>query len=575
MAFGNKNSNPCKRYTYGAKEPVQNKGSAFDQFWYANQYRNDMVRAEQNRREQFRFARASLNSEIHELETKIAVLVNEQKGIREQIKKDNQLQRRKTKADQTTSSKLSILKTDIKILSDKLKTIKKSMKNDPALKKSSKEIDELHNEETTIIYNKWISKGAHWGTLGPIRQIMLGPTQKKALESPRFHRYQGIGSLSIQIQKQQPLSVQRLFTGTDTRVQVTKEVVKVHTGVEKERYYLHFRVNCKQNTWVKIPFAYHRPLPTNADIKYVEICCYNCGTHKKWEVQFIVSQTSWDTITPDTTGRVTIDVGHRKVPDGLQIAVWQGSDGKSGSIIIPNDRMARWVKVEDLQSIRAENFNAILNNFKTWLEEKQMVEQLMSASGLIPDWLIEKTKHMSKWTSQSQKKLAIIVNHWRDNRFAGDEIVFDWLESWRKQDKHLYDWQEAQRQQNIRWRDYFFRQEILNLRKSYAKIGIEDVDWSELQKKRAPEELDVINNTNRNIASKGRFLQLVQETGAYVKLNAKNSSKQCNACKGICNLDGSQMHTCEHCGNYWDRDINACINLMNNWIASEPVLELK
>jgi hypothetical protein len=58
--------------------------------------------------------------------------------------------------------------------------------------------------------------------------------------------------------------------------------------------------------------------------------------------------------------------------------------------------MSRWKKVEDLQSIRAENFNAILNNFRTWLEDK-----------VIPDWLMEKIKHISKLTSQSQKQLAL------------------------------------------------------------------------------------------------------------------------------------------------------------------------
>lgn len=555
--YGHK-SEPSKRYTYGAKTP-ENLDVVKQQIFLANKYRNELVENEKFRRSEIQRVRKELYPELDLTERKIESLCAERATKRDLIKLTNQKFKRKI-VDKNLNKEIKDLGEEIKRLSDQQKKRKKSVSSDVDLHELWKQIEVAANDKSKELYAKYGELGLDWGT----RLVVRDNRVKRTGPEPRFHRFTGEGSVAVQIQNNS-LSVAELMNGKNSsRVRIVQED-KEH----QNRFVLYFAVGSEgQNKpiWAKVPFLLHRPLPPNAQIKWVELVCKRVGTHFKWEVQFVVSQPVWNSVKRAQSGRVAMDVGWRKVEKGIRVACWHGSDGNYGSIIIPNEYLARWKKVEDLQSIRSKNYNDILPIFVKWLK---------SNVKLVPEWLRARITTISHWRSNSQNKLASILIQWRDNHFSGDEKIFETLESWRKQDKHLYDWQESQRKNNIRWRDYFYRQEILALRNSYAEIGFEDLNWANLQKGKNPEEVDLVNNTNRNVASVGRFLEVVKETGAATKLDAKNSSRICHLCKNLCDPDPKmQFHVCEECGNEWDRDENAPINLLNRWPESGEVLKI-
>ena len=195
------------------------------------------------------------------------------------------------------------------------------------------------------------------------------------------------------------------------------------------------------------------------------------------------------------------------------------------------------------------NFNEIIEKTKRWIENNE-----------IPSELKEKFNNLAQW--KSQNKLAKAIIFWRYNRFDRDEKIYAVLESWRKQDKHLYEWEDNQRKNVINWRKYYYQNWVLNLRKKYGTIGVEDINWAYLQRKEGPEELDRISTINRAIAAVGMLREIIEETGLTKRLDAANSTKTCYSCKEICDVEKEQFHECEYCGVVWDRDYNAPKNLL-------------
>lgn len=548
--FGNK-SMPSKRYKYGAKAPNDVK-AAMDQIYLAHEYGNKLVEVELRRRTEYTEARRAIFPDMESVEQEISGLVEQIANLRKQITDNNQKTRRKS-VDPGIRSEIKRLSAELKLVRASRKEMCEQAKSNEELKLAAEVIEKKAQEAIKDLYGVYTKRGLYWGTLN----MATSRRVKRSSKPPRFRRFDGQGELAVQIQG--GMTFEELLEGKSNFVRVegltkdswegkpadTKGLVKLRIGSDEKR----------QPIWLELPFKMHRPLPDDCRIKWVTVNAVKIATHLKWNVQFVVSKEEWDAPKSATAGRVALDVGWRWVGNGLRVACWHGSDGRSGEIIIPAESVARWQKVYDLQQIRANEFNSVLAALRLWLQDKKLPESLQ-----------KKFEHISRWKSQSQSRLAAAVINWRANRFDGDEAMFAYVESWRKQDRHLYDWQEHQRKGNIRWRNNFYREQILELRKQYAEIGVEDVPWDELQKRKMPEDFDKeISTKNRAIAAVGELVSIIEESGVTVRLAAKNSSKKCNYCKNVCELDGEQRHTCEKCEREWDRDHNACRNLVEDW----------
>src|SRR6185295_8157008 len=107
-------------------------------------------------------------------------------------------------------------------------------------------------------------------------------------------------------------------------------------------------------------------------------------------------------------GIVGIDMGWRKVDQGLRVAAWHGSDGDQGTLILPQKLLDKAAYSERLRSIRDTIFNDVRDRLATWLSAN---------ADIVPLWLKEATESIRQWRSQS--RLAATVLRWRENRFTG------------------------------------------------------------------------------------------------------------------------------------------------------------
>lgn len=580
--FGHE-SLPSKNYEYGCKPPVTNCEMAIEQLFLTNRFRNALVDNELNRRKHIQETRERLFPGLVSLQDQKLKIEEEIKELCDQQKLLNQTNRKKS-VDPKLAGQIKAKKLKLVALKLNIKAKKDILSSSKALKKAWKFVNEEFQEKAKAIEHDFSKQGLFWGTSGMSRL-----TIKKKGDAPRFKRFTGEGRVGMQIQK--GLSIEGAFGCRDQRLRIKRledfelrnsdgkvlytartyyvclykfwtlypnlELAEsgctISSVISKDKCLVSIRINSDSKSkpiWADLPMIYHRPIPEDCLIKWIWIERKKVGTHWKWKVNFSVSKQTWERADKTGSGYIGIDVNWRRLDTGVRVAYGVGNDGRRWELVIPNERIERFQKVEDLISIRDKNFNAAKHSFGVWLKNSKG----------IPEWLKEKTKNVALWRSTA--KLASVVFAWRKDRFAGDEGAYEALEKWRQQDKHLYDWQAFQTRNNILWRKDTFRKFVCKLRRHYEYVKIENLNVAEMRKNAAPEEVCNVSKTNRNIASIGLLLAIIKETVRYQTVNPRNTSKTCHCCDKLTKLDGKDLtYTCEHCGQMWDRDYNSAINI--------------
>jgi hypothetical protein len=242
------------------------------------------------------------------------------------------------------------------------------------------------------------------------------------------------------------------------------------------------------------------------------------------------------------------------VDGGVRAAKWIGEDGEIGELVLDAHKVGELAKAEDLRSIRDKNFDAIKLQLSSWL----------ATAKCVPDWLIEATKTLRQWRSQT--RLAAVAIRWRSERFDGD-CIFQVVEDWRKQDKHLYEWEANARRGFLAWRQDRYRVFADQLGRKYGRLLIAAINWKSIQDKPAEEEADelrVARKRKRLVSPSQLQAILVERFGEVTKAEAKHLSGRCNVCGEMTEEpDRSALYyTCRHCESTYDQDENHCLNLL-------------
>lgn len=429
---------------------------------------------------------------------------------------------------------------------------------------------------------------------------------------PQFKRYQGEGMLAVQVQG--GMSPAELTQGTDTRVRlIPTDKPRLHT--------LWLRVGSEGRdpvwaTW-EVIVPEDRPLPADCQIKEVHLVAHKIATHTKWEAQFVVSREGG---FPDDrqakSGTVAINFGFRRMDGNLRAAYYVGDDGEQGECLLTRDHLAQFSHVEHLRSVRDKLFDGVKETLACWLEGSPAPEWLDAQVA----WLtqeVRKTKReavkpivrteceaFKRWLYEwgearpdvdaikailrpprelkpgekqaplalrqwrAQAKLAAAVLRWREQRFAGDELIYAVLESWRKRDKHLYEWEGNLRQKALDRRQDVYRKFARELSSRYRVALVDNTDYRKLARLPKAEEENKLaksSRSNRQLACVSSLRQYLAEAFAdFVKADVQDMTTTCHACGAPADVPEGEsgLRICPACGVQYDRDENLCKNLL-------------
>ncbi|MCL2779033.1 MAG: hypothetical protein FWD73_13610 [Polyangiaceae bacterium] len=562
-------------YRYGLLAPTMNGALVREQMRGANQYRNVLVEIECARRSALRTLLTDnglrqLEEEVAAAEASVQTAVAAAREVRSSAR---------SAASVTARHRVREARETRRRAVDALRARRREIRDSAAVQRAMSEINE---RAASLRRSARGLCGVYWGTYLLVEdadhRARAAALYDGALpNNPRCLRFFGSGRIGVQIQRGIPCAV--LF-GSDARLRVAPVDPGAWQSPERaerrrlSRTVLSLRIGSEGRSpiWAQWPMTMHRPLPEGSIVKRATVSVHRRGPREEWSVE-ITLEVPDDSFVGSRANQangtgsvVAIDIGWRAMGGELRVAAWAGSDGRSGELVLPESLVGAFVKVEELHSIRDQNFTAARQGLEAWL----------TGFAAIPDWLHDASDSIAEWRHPS--RLAALAKKWKGLRFAGDEQAFEALEAWRYHDHHLWSWEASQRINALRARREIYRVFASRLVRTYASIILENFDFRSTAESRLSDDVRTSSRGSRRDrqiaavselrailqnASAGRSvgIEMLDATGA-----ADSADSACPPCSSKEFDTAGQLHgACDPCDSVWDSHENAARGLLARW----------
>lgn len=486
-------------YSFGCLPPTKNEDVMLDQMRRRVEFWNKMVEIEDWYNEE---VAKIMHSETKE---KIDELNKELVEIRKEIK-EKRMRERTGKVDiSELKIKAEDIKTQMKVLKQQLKVEQEEIYN-----RNQQKLMELGKIRKEKIKKAQKESGLYWGNYEEVLRNFESARKKSKREKGKLKLRQFDGTGKITVRFQSGLSIKELYSCKNRSFQI--EPVDRDAWYspirairrKKSRTVARLRVQsfCNDPIFVELPIVLHREIPENATIKTASIIREKVGRRFRYKLNIVLElpEEYFSKQTIKKEGTATIRFGWHNVDEGLCVAQLVDDKGYEENLILTHDVLYEFNKLKELQSIRDNLFNEIVQKFL------ELVESLK-----IPTELSEKIKDL-----YSQQKLYDLYTYWKENRIIGDDKIIDLLEKWSKKELHYYDWQANLRDQVLRRRREIYRIFASKITKKYATIILQDLDLKNLSKKPDPEEGtsgSLPYDYNRYVASIGQLRNCIIQAG--------------------------------------------------------------
>lgn len=564
---------------YGLSAPSNWDDDVTRQLRLANAFWNKLVAIERDNREHYQ---AIVNNSpiVYELTQKIAPLESEREALLEERSKRRATVRSKTKANtDDIEARLSAVRDELRPLyAERKKLLTKARKESkPALDA----LEQGRREAVKSARQEFAQAGLFWGNYNAVFDSYNTARSKAMKEGAqlRFHRYDGTGRLVNQIQG--GLSVADLLAGKHSQVKLSLEApmrgrrgnlggqrgiltVTAYTG--RDETGKRFRRN------ISFPIMVHRPLPEDAIIKMVSVNIKKVAGDYRYGVTFTTRAT--DNGEPDSGSQaVGVNLGWKKVNEGLRVATAVYSDGQAAHLVLPQDWVDRMARVYALQGELDEAVNEIFPAFKTALADLPAWQEDVSVEG-IPGVLhrrLDKIRKAPKVAAQTLIELFFDIKlHWETepNILPWLHDLADTMEAWRQTNKRKLLEMSNLRDKLLAQRKNDYRVFAKRLADQAGLTILDDTSYKEAAEKvtRSGEEteLHAQARANRVLASPYELRLAIEQAMAKRGGHVERHGGRINVCQacGSNNVTGEIARLCGDCGAQFDIDENAAKNLL-------------
>jgi hypothetical protein len=366
----------------------------------------------------------------------------------------------------------------------------------------------------------------------------------------RFRRHDGSGRFTNQIRKGSDpvltgMSVDDLFSGAVSQVVVEPLPDRAFTHPSRaERGRLQrtrltvtvssHRRHARTVTW---PMVMHRPIPDNCRIKVVTVKRRRLAGRWRWTVTFVCSRAA-QSASLQNGQVVAVDLGWRKMPEGIRVATVLRSDEASPSfVVLDQATINAFAHVENLRSRRDKMRDEI----------KPLVGSLDWADAPAP--IAALSEAIKRAPALASNRLAHLIIAWRDFP-AYQQKAFQRLETWRRADKKLWLEEANLREKLMGRRQDHYRRAAKAIVAGACKVVLDREGLAQAARVSHEDGRDPVLHAAKN--------------GAEVVEHSGISTWLCHACaKEVVPADPSAQHqSCPHCCANWDQDVNATRNLL-------------
>jgi hypothetical protein len=564
-------------YRYGLLSPTCNAERVRDTMRIAHRYRNTLTEIERGLRAAVRAVEADLG--IAELTARVDAADDRCAEATRAIKA-HKSEHRSAKPPASLRDALVIAKADRASATAEFREARRRLREDAAFVDRVDTVNAIAADlrRNARTHSGLASSGPLYGAHGTYQLIESAAEAARGklplYDDPRFARYTGEGSVGVQIQG----GILVADLASDTQLQILPRarmqsqsarrnpanIGKARSDSRRGRHAMTLRMRVgstdhtgREAVWAEWPMVMHRPLPADARIMSAQVHVRRIATREEWHVTISI-RTAAERVAADRTGAVAINLGWRRVPDGLRVASWVGEDGGAGEVVVSNATLDRLHHAESIRSLRDELFDLA----RPWAA-------MVIASVDAPEWLRVATSTLAAW--KSPERLTALTHRWSQNRFAGDAAAFAALDAWRRRNRHLWQYEAGARISALRHRKDAYRNAAARLAARYTTLVHDGVDLAALKTCPMVEAEGKDNpraRSNMHAASPGEFRLAAVSAfrGDVATVTAIDVTHTCHECDRVEAFDASIKiwHRCE-CGALWDQDENAARNLLSRW----------
>ncbi len=551
-----------KVYRYGLLPPDQNQDQVYRAIRLAHEYRNRLVEIDRQERSEIRALQVS-HGPIPALEAAAKAAGAAKAAAYAQIRA-HKGQGRTRQVPEPLKAAYEAAKESARDAVRALSQARAALRQDTTVTEKRDEINLRYSEKRRQARG---SSGVYWGTYLRVEAADQAARRTTPLwdgtepHDVRFARWRGDGAIAVQIQSgPAPDELHsNSFCRIETRAAPAGSNPQSKRSAKRRYASLLVRIGTdseRQPIWARFPMVMHRPMPPDSTISWVTVTCRHIGPRQEWAALFTVryEKDARPRPPPEPVNRVGIDIGWRKLNGGdIRVATWQADNGRSGFLVLDEHMMSQLSKADGLRATRDKNLE---------VAKAALVERMKSLA--LPDWF---PKNVWQWRAAA--RFSSLARRWKANRFAGDDLAYAELESWRYHDHHLWAWETSQRTKALRHRLDFYRKFAAEMAKTYTSLVLEDFDLRDIARKPEAHQQEDDNHQARSNRVRGSTSELRQAlkqafAGSVTEVPAEYTTQTCSACgsRQLWDQAAELEHTCTACGARWDQDQNAAKNLL-------------
>lgn len=458
------------------------------------------------------------------------------------------------------------------------------------------EITSATRDAVKALYRVYTVQGMYWPVYNDVVdrwtvacQRVKSDRAKGRASTLRFHRFDGSGALTVQLQrgKDQPVrSPARLADREKSpwRNVFTApwrdpdELAALPRGDRKRagRQTVRMRIGSEQ---VEIPVQMmDRWLPADAEVTYARLVLERCAGHTDVYVDVTVKLPDPVSVTdgPDCAvhvGWCVDDDGSVRVatlawgrcvpiPSGVS-GIVRAVDDTTHIVVLPSGWVPRMQQHEHVQSERGKR-----------MDEVRALVSAIAGDMVDPD---ERLAHVNRWRSLA--RFGAQARLWRDDPPEGaDPQDLATLEHWRAWDRGLWEAQEHGRRRHLRRRDDAWARVAAWISDVAGTVTVDDVSVAVLARRPDIADLEPIPESVTTGAWAGqrvdvapggfrsRVVQTCRRVGVPVtEVSSVDLTRTCRDCghvEAVSPGPGVRSWQCTGCGNIRDVDVSAAALLL-------------
>jgi transposase len=438
-------------------------------------------------------------------------------------------------------------------------------------------MSEIHERRRAAVKRarqQFAQSGLWWGNYNAVAQSHeVG--RKLAIKRGgqlRIRRHDGSGRFTNQIRKGSDpvltgMSVDDLFSGAMSQVSVgplpdnafTHPSRSERSRLQRTKLTATVFMRHGERRSVTWPMLMHRPIPDDCRIKIVTVKRRRLGDRWHWKATFVCTRACQLTL-PEGGRVVAVDLGWRKLPDGIRVAtVLRNDEATPSFVVLDQATIDAFAHVDELRSRRDK-----------MRDEITPLVRSLDWSGA-PAAIAALGEGIKCSTVLGPNRLARLAIVWRDFP-TYQHKAFEQLETWRRFEKKLW-LEEVNLREKLRGRrrDYY-RRAAKVIVAGARKVVIDRAGMAQAARVNHEDGRDPVLHAaarhNRTLAAPGELAKWINvqaaKVGAEVVEHGGVSTWICHCCgMEVAPSTPSALHqSCPHCHAYWDQDVNAARNLL-------------